>query len=36
MYIKECSMISCEPQRTDQENRIYLVLRVSCYQSSTK
>ena len=29
---------SCEPewyiQRTDEENTIYLVLRVSCYQSS--
>ena len=23
-------------QRTDEENTIYLVLRVSCYQSSTK
>ena len=32
---------SCEPerwyiQRTDEENTIYLVLRVSCYQSSAK
>ena len=32
---------SCEPerwyiQRTDEENAIYLVLRVSCYQSSAK
>ena len=32
---------SCEPegwyiQRTDKENTIYLVLRVSCYQSSAK
>ena len=23
-------------QRTDEENAIYLVLRVSCYQSSAK
>ena len=32
---------SCEPerwyiQRTDEENATYLVLRVSCYQSSAK
>ena len=32
---------SCEPehwyiQRTDEENTIYSVLRVSCYQSSAK
>ena len=32
---------SCEPerwyiQRTDEENTIYLVLKVSCYQSSAK
>ena len=40
MYV-ECSMLndSCKPerwriQRTDEENTIYLIIRVSYYQSS--
>ena len=35
-YIHICIYIYTYIQRTDEENAIYLVLRVSCYQSSAK